>query len=161
MAVPDYQSLMLPVLEQASLGETRVPDVADKVADELGLTAAERDQLLPSGRQKILHNRIHWAKLYMAKAGLIDQPRRGWFVASEHGRTLLARNPQRISTDVLLKYPAFYEWYRGNNADNAAAEAADQLALPNAAAQLGRSGDGGVDGVIIRRDQLTNVAMPA
>ena len=83
-------------------GETRVPDAADKVADELGLTAEERDQVLPSGRQKILHNRIHWAKLYMAKAGLIDQPRRGWFVASEQGRTLLARNPERINTDVLL-----------------------------------------------------------
>jgi hypothetical protein len=85
MAVPDYQSLMLPVLKQAALGETRVPDVADKVADELGLTAGERDQLLPSGRQKILHNRIHWAKLYMAKAGLID-------LASPSARAFLGRD---------------------------------------------------------------------
>jgi len=93
MTIPDYQSLMLPLLKQAAHGETRVPEVAEKLADDLGITAEGRDQLLPSGRQKILHNRIHWSKLYMAKAGLIDLPQRGRFVASQKGRDLLARNP--------------------------------------------------------------------
>jgi restriction system protein len=63
--IPDYQTLMLPVLRLAAKGETRVPDVADEVANELGLTPGERDELLPSGRQRVLHNRIHWAKLYL------------------------------------------------------------------------------------------------
>jgi Mrr N-terminal domain len=74
MPVPDYQSLMLPVLRLAAEGETRVPEIEDKLADEFELTAEERDQLLPSGRQKILHNRIHWTKFYMVRAGLIDTP---------------------------------------------------------------------------------------
>jgi restriction system protein len=205
MPIPDYQTLMLPVLKQAARGETRVPDVETLIADEFRLTSEERDQLLPSGRQKVLHNRIHWAKFYMSKAGLIDSPRRGRFVASDAGRTLLAQNPTRIDVDLLLEYPAFKEFYRGENPgrdetislDTAgspsraaattpeeqieAAHVALQSALSsellqrvlqnspgffesvivdllvamgyggshrNAAAQLGRTGDGGVDGVI-------------
>ncbi|WP_318866859.1 winged helix-turn-helix domain-containing protein [Sinorhizobium meliloti] len=56
--VPDYQTLMLPVLRFAADGETRVADAAERIADDLGLTQAERDELLPSGRQRLLHNRI-------------------------------------------------------------------------------------------------------
>ena len=99
MAIPDYQTLMLPVLRLAAAGETRVPDAAETIADDLGLSAAERKELLPSGRQRLLHNRIHWAKFYMNKAGLIDQPRRGRFVVSETGKQLLSTSPERIFID--------------------------------------------------------------
>ncbi len=204
MTIPDYQSLMLPLLKQAALGETRVPDVANKLADEFGLTAEERDQLLPSGRQQVLNNRIHWAKFYMSKAGLIDHPQRGRFVASEQGRHLLARNPSTINVETLLEYPDFREFYRATPnvravptlpASPSSSLATDETpeeqieaayltlqaalreellqrimqnssgffeqvivellvamgyggSLRNAAAQLGRAGDGGVDGVI-------------
>ena len=74
VALPDYQQLMLPVLKLAAQGETRVPVAAEKIADDLGLTPEERDELLPSGKQRILHNRVHWAKFYISKAGLIDNP---------------------------------------------------------------------------------------
>ncbi|MBB2842649.1 UNVERIFIED_ORG: restriction endonuclease Mrr [Rhizobium etli] len=57
--IPDYQTLMLPVLLLAAKGETRVADVAERIADDLGLTQEEREELLPSGRQRLLHNRIH------------------------------------------------------------------------------------------------------
>jgi restriction system protein len=90
MAIPDYQTLMLPVLRLASKGEQRVADVAESVANEFGLTAEERETLLPSGRQRVLNNRIHWAKFYMSKAGLISSPGRGRFAATEDidgGRT--------------------------------------------------------------------------
>jgi restriction system protein len=116
MAIPDYQSLMLPLLKHAACGETHVPDVASKLADEFGLTEEERNQLLPTKRQQVLNNRIHWAKFYMVKAGLIDQPQRGCFVASERGRELLAQNPPTISVETLLEYPTFREFYRGSNA---------------------------------------------
>ena len=79
---------MLPVLRLAAEGETRVPETVEKLANEFGLT--QEDQLLPSKRQRVLHNRIHWAKFYMVRAGLIEQPRRGRFVASQEGRALLA-----------------------------------------------------------------------
>lgn len=205
MPIPDYQTLMLPVLRLAAEGETRVPDVEDRLADQFGLTQQERDQPLPSGRQKVLHNRIHWAKFYLMKAGLVEFPRRGRFVATEAGRQLLVSAPERITLKLLLDHPAFREFYRGGvhagevGEDAAApvgampenqatpeeqieaAYAAVQSALRgevlarilqnspsffeqvivdllvamgyggshrNAAAQLGRTGDGGVDGVI-------------
>ena len=77
MAIPDYQTLMLPVLKCAAEGETRVPDLAERIANELGLSQDQREEMLPSGRQRLLHNRIHWAKFYMSKAGLIASPARG------------------------------------------------------------------------------------
>jgi restriction system protein len=111
MAIPDYQSLMLPVLTVAAAGETRVPIAARVIADRLGLTEEEREEMLPSGRQRILHNRIHWAKFYMSKAALIDSPKRGVFVASTAGRQLLETNPTRINVEMLKRIPAFVEFY--------------------------------------------------
>ncbi len=72
MPVPDYQTLMLPVLKRAAKQDIRVPEIEDKIAQEFGLTQQERDELLPSGRQKVLHNRLHWAKFYLSKAGLVS-----------------------------------------------------------------------------------------
>jgi restriction system protein len=128
MTIPDYQSLMLPVLRIAAEGETKVPDAAERIADELGLTQAERDEILPSGRQRILHNRIHWAKFYMTKAGLIDSPARGRFVASAEGRRLLAGNPQAIDVDTLRAFPTFVQFYEASRAETAS----DTPMLPTA-----------------------------
>jgi restriction system protein len=58
------------LLKLAAAGDTRVPVVAENIANALGLSDDERDEMLPSGKQRLLHNRIHWAKFYMAKAGL-------------------------------------------------------------------------------------------
>jgi restriction system protein len=111
MAIPDYQALMLPLLIVAAEQETRVPLAAELIADKLGLTEQERDEILPSGKQRLLHNRVHWAKFYMSKAGLISSPKRGLFVATDSGRALLAQNPSRIDVDTLKKYPAFGDFY--------------------------------------------------
>jgi restriction system protein len=62
MAVPDYQALMLPVLRLAAAKEQRVASLAEEIAEELKLTPEERERMLPSGRQRLLNNRIHWAK---------------------------------------------------------------------------------------------------
>jgi restriction system protein len=107
MAVPDYQSLMLPVLKLSAEGEIRVPVAADVIADRLGLSDEDREAMLPSGRQKLLHNRIHWAKFYLNKAGLIDIPRRGFFEASDTGRTLLSKGPEKIDVEFLKTIPKF------------------------------------------------------
>lgn len=83
MAIPDYQSLMLPVLLTATKGEVRIGDVVNRLADELLLTADERSQLLPSGNQSLFSNRVHWAKTYLNKAGLVEITRRGHFKITE------------------------------------------------------------------------------
>jgi restriction system protein len=123
MAVPNYQALMLPVLREAATGETRVPAAADRIADSLSLTDEERDEMLPSGKQRILHNRIHWAKFYMTRAGLIDSPARGRFVASAAGKALLATKPIAIDVETLKGYPAFADWYSKTDAETGVAEA--------------------------------------
>ncbi|MBM7322389.1 restriction endonuclease [Agrobacterium sp. S2] len=128
MGIPDYQSLMLPVLRLAAEGETRVPDAAETLADQLGLSVKEREEMLPSGRQRIFHNRIHWAKFYMTKAGLIDSPARGRFVASEAGRALLATNPTGINVDTLKTYPAFAKFYASSTSGAGSTDAVSAAA---------------------------------
>ena len=89
-----------------------MPDAAERLGDEFGLSAAEREQLLPNGRQRIFSNRIHWAKVYLGKAGLIVAPRRGVFTATDDGRGLLARKPQQVDVKLLLSIPSLAEFYK-------------------------------------------------
>lgn len=79
MAIPDYQTLMLPILRLLGDGQVRrvVPDITDPVAEQFHLTLEEREQMLPSGLQATFVNRAHWAVTYMGKAGLITRPARG------------------------------------------------------------------------------------
>lgn len=125
--VPDYQTLVLPVLRVAAEGDSRVADVSERIPDELGLTQAEREELLPSGHQRLLHNRIHWAKLYMSKAELIASPARGRFVATEKGKALLASSPERIDVTLLMQEPEFRAFYIN---EAAAAEESGTYAKP-------------------------------
>ena len=131
MAIPDYQTLMLPVLAVAAEGEMRVPAAAEKIADKLGLSGVEREEMLPSGKQRLLHNRVHWAKFYMSKAGLIASPKRGVFVATEAGLALLKQNPTKIDLDTLKGYASFSEFY---NQAGTAEEPEQNAAITGAAA---------------------------
>jgi restriction system protein len=110
MAVPDYQTLMLPVLRIAAEGELRIGDVVDRLAQEFGLTPEDRSQLLPSGRQTTFSNRVHWAKTYLAKAGLIEITKRAHFRITERGKSLLAKGLDRIDNSVLSQYSEFLEF---------------------------------------------------
>src|ERR1700760_2331384 len=99
MPVPDYQSLMLPVLMIAAAGEIRIGNAVDRLAEQLHLTEDERAQLLPSGKQTLFGNRVHWAKTYLTKAGLLESIRRGHFQITERGRQVIAAQPSRIDND--------------------------------------------------------------
>lgn len=134
MAVPDYQSLMLPVLRLAAEGDWRVPKAAERIADQLGLTEEEREDILPSGRQRVLHNRIHWAKFYMGKAGLIESPKRGLFRATAEGKALLAKNPAVIDNDALKAYPAFVAFLEAGAGGQVKAEESAAKAAAGSAA---------------------------
>lgn len=112
MAVPDYQSLMLPLLRRfgEATGPTSVKDHAESIADEVALTEAERLQRIPSGSENLLTNRLHWARTYMGKAGLTASPKRGLVVITERGRSLLSEKPEKITNATLGRYPEFLEW---------------------------------------------------
>ena len=88
-----------------------MPFAAEKIANSLGLSEDEREEMLPSGKQRLLHNRIHWAKFYMVKAGLINAPKRGSFIASPSGKALLAEEPIKIDVETLKCYPSFVDFY--------------------------------------------------
>jgi restriction system protein len=110
MPLPDYQSLMLPVLVCSSTGEIRIGNVVEKLADDLGLTSEERSELLPSGKQAIFSNRVHWAKSYLSKAGLIEATRRGHFKITERGRTILKSRPSHIDNKTLMQFDEFRQF---------------------------------------------------
>ena len=108
MAIPDYQSLMLPVLKLANDGgEHRMSDVVDALADELNLTEAEREELLPSGKQPVFNNRVHWAKTYLVQAKLLIGTRRAFFKITERGRSVLEENVARIDAKFLRRFEEF------------------------------------------------------
>jgi len=197
--IPDFQTLMLPLLRQAADGEVSIQTVIDQLADEYALSPDERAELLPSGKQTTFANRAHWAKSYLGKAGLIELTRRSHFAITDQGRSVLASPPPRIDIPYLRRFQEF-EAFRFPTEDQSAdqpsqepsgsltpdevmRQARDTLdadlgvellariqaappaffervvvqlliamgyggSLARAGRALGRSGDGGVDGVI-------------
>jgi restriction endonuclease Mrr len=106
MPIPDYQTLMLLVLRLAADGETSQSRCVEKLADEFQLSATERAEMLPAGRQGVFYNRIHWARTYMKKAGLIETTRRGHFKITDSGKQILPAHPDRVDNTVLAQFLA-------------------------------------------------------
>ncbi len=107
--IPDYQTLMRPVLECAANGEVRIGDVVDRLADKLQLGDEERDELLPSGKQTRFSNRVHWAKSYLKQAGLVKATRRAHFVITDRGKDALNGNNE-INKSYLEQFSEFQEF---------------------------------------------------
>jgi len=110
MAIPDYQTLMLPVLRLTAEGYQRVPDMLPVIARDFGLTDEEMARDLPKGRAKVVANTTHWARTYLGKAGLVRPIRRGVFEVTEEGQKLLAEKPTRIDSTTLKRFPDFIAW---------------------------------------------------
>jgi restriction system protein len=111
MAIPDYQTLMLPLLRALEDGRDHsLRDVAVQLAQEFGITREEERQLLPSGKQTVFLNRVGWARTYMKKAGLVEGWGRGQLRITEEGTRVLAEAPERLDNAFLRNYPAFREW---------------------------------------------------
>jgi restriction system protein len=198
MAIPDYQTLMVPLLRFASDGEEHsLRQTIDVLAQEFKLTEAEQKQLLPSGQQSAFDNRVGWARTYLFKAGLLETPRRGFFRIAPRGIEMLKSDPARIDVALLNKYKEFREFRERRVDDGGDTTAATSEKTPqevieaahanlraslaaeiletlkgssphffeqivvdllvamgyggtrrDAGAAIGRSGDGGIDGVI-------------
>ncbi|MEE4379447.1 MAG: restriction endonuclease [Candidatus Competibacteraceae bacterium] len=111
MPIPDYQTLMLPVLKLAADGEEhKFSHAVDALADQFALSQEERNELLPSGSQAVFNNRVGWARSYLKQAGLLGAPKRGFFVITPKGQELLAQNPPEINVALLEQYPEFVEF---------------------------------------------------
>lgn len=111
MAIPDYQSIMLPLLKLvADKQEYKMRDVTATLADQFDLSDEERKVLIPSGTQALFYNRVGWARTYLVKAGLLETPRRGYIAITESGLKLLAEKPTEINNKLLKRYPAFRDF---------------------------------------------------
>jgi restriction system protein len=120
--IPDYQTLMRPVLECASSGEVRISDVVEQLANKFGLTADERTTLLPSGKQTTFANRVNWAKSYLKQAGLVEITGRGQFKITDRGRTSLFDKAATINNSYLEQFEDFQKFRdRGQDAETATA----------------------------------------
>ncbi len=116
--IPDYQSLMLPLLKLVSdKKEYKYRELIENLALEFKLTDEERKELLASGNQSVFDNRVGWAKTYLKKAGLIDSPSRATFVITELGLKVLGKNPERIDAKYLRQFPAFLEFIHPDKND--------------------------------------------
>ena len=108
MAVPDFQSLMLPMMQIASDGkEHSLREARELLSSQFRLTDTDLEELLASGRQSKFSNRVAWAKSYLQQAGLLVSPRRGHFQISERGMDVLKSPPSRIDIKFLEQYPEF------------------------------------------------------
>lgn len=204
MSIPDYQGFMYPLLHAIADGqEHSVRDIVVNLSDQLGLTAEERQQMLPSGQQSIVSNRVGWAKTYLKKAGLLDNPKRGRVRITKAGLDALSQNSNTIDNTFLNRYPSFTEFVSKTPSDEDVSETvvketktpdevldssyqnlrkalADELldqvkqcspafferlvvdllvamgyggSLADAGQAIGKTGDGGIDGVI-KEDKL-------
>jgi len=210
MAVPDYQSIMLPLLQFAAKkgNETSTSEAVEALAKGLDLNDDDLKEMLPSGIQPTFFNRVGWASTYMKKAGLLEATRRGFYQITDRGLELLKKQPKTINVKLLKQYPDFLEFQKlkgtrsGDKAteskgisdistatpsealesayENLRNELADELlsrlkktspaffervvvellvkmgyggSRTDAGKAIGRSGDGGIDG-IIKEDKL-------
>lgn len=199
MPIPQYQAIMLPVMELASDGQTHSSlEAIEHVASAFAITDEERQQLLPSGRTALLNNRTHWALTYLRHGGLLQSDGRGKFKITPRGQDVLAREPTVIDKAILSEYPGFDAFAFGPSVSPQPSSGSAPAALnpeesleatylqirrgvekelldrllsgsptffekavidvlvgmgyggtrTNAAQHLGKSGDGGIDGVI-------------
>jgi len=108
MAIPDFQSVMLPLMRYCADGkEHAISETTDALADQFKLTVEERKALLPSGVQEIFRNRVAWAKSHLKMAGLLANPKRGIYKITDRGLEIIRKNPPLINLKFLFQFPEY------------------------------------------------------
>lgn len=116
MGVPDYQSIMLPLLKLTSdCEEHSLHELIEELSENFNLSDEDMKEFLPSGKQPVFDNRVGWARTYLKKAGLIEYKRRGYSNITERGLTVLKQKPEKITTKFLKQYPEFMEFHSKTN----------------------------------------------
>lgn len=135
MAVPDFQTIMRPLLalhgdgEEHELAATRTG-----LADHFNLTEEDRAERIPSGRVTTLQNRVGWAAMYLFRAGLLERPRRAHYRITDRGREMLSQHPDRIDLSVLNQFEEFAEFRKPATSDSVSEEG-EQLDTDSATAE--------------------------
>jgi restriction system protein len=114
---------MMPLLTSLADGQLHtMKELAQRMADHFGLSDDERQRMLPSGQQSYINNRVGWAKSYLKKAGLLENPSRGKVRITNEGQTVLIKKPSSINCEYLMKYPSFVEFWKQKRKPASSAE---------------------------------------
>lgn len=142
MAIPDYQTCMLPLLSfLGDESEHTLREAEEALANHFSLTPVERVELLPSGQQGIFQNRIGWARTYLKKAGLIEAPKRAVFKITDRGMKSLASSPARIDVKYLEQFAEFIEFRDASKPDSVSvADTATSKTTPEETIELAYQG---------------------
>lgn len=122
MPVPDFQTLMKPLLVALSTGETSSAELRAIVARNLNLNKKQLDELLPSGRQTKFANRLAWANVFLQRAKLVERVSRGRYRISDRGRRVLVEDVERIDRKYLERFLEYREWREGSTAKKTQAD---------------------------------------
>src|SRR5574339_467041 len=106
MAVPDFQTIMLPLLKIAEDSQEHSGhEFLSKLAEHFELSDDELNEVLPSGKQTRFYNRVGWARTYLIKSKLLEMTTRSGYQITERGKDVLKSNPSRIDMNYLRRFP--------------------------------------------------------
>ena len=129
MSIPDYQTILLPLMQLASDGkEHSLRESIEYAANFLKISEDDRKILLPSGTQATFDNRVGWAKTHLLKAKLLESPRRSIFQITERGKDVISKKPLQINAKFLKQFPEYLEFCGANTTiENSSLPSQDNL----------------------------------
>lgn len=130
MPVPDYQSMMLPILRFANRGEFKPADARKRISDKFNLSPKDRAELVPSGKKTRVADRVNWAMVYLNMAGLLKRPKRGHYVITDEGKSVLKNPPQRIDIPFLEKFDKFKDARKGKGNEKRSNKSGVRVTVP-------------------------------
>lgn len=117
--IPDFQTIMLPLLNLLAKGEQKsLNEVMEELVEHYQLTPQDLKIKVPSGQMGLFRNRVGWSRSYLKKAGLLEYPARGVYKITDFGKQFLASNPTELRIKQLKKMPDYKEWVKTFNQEN-------------------------------------------
>jgi len=128
MPIPDFQSIMLPLLTHIADGDQyKMNDVIEALTEKFNLSEDEKKEMLPSGQSFLFANRAGWARTYLKKAGLIESQTRSFISITKRGSDVLKKKPEKISVKFLKSFPEFVEFHSSKKEENALNIAVEEI----------------------------------
>lgn len=119
MAIPKYNEFMPTIITCLSDGNRHTTkELITFCANAFQLTEEERQRRLPTGRQSVLANRVGWAKTYLKKAGLIENPVRSTYCLTQRGKEAYQQGVENITVEYLRRFDSFNAFISNDTTQN-------------------------------------------
>lgn len=115
MTIGNFEYYFIPVLDSLKRnGKMHRRQNMEDVARVEKLSPEELALKTPKGTG-IFRSRVHWAQAFLAQAGAVSRPQRGYLEITERGLKLLAENPQGFKAKKFHEFPDYANaWGRRN-----------------------------------------------